>query len=605
MNDAKINNLYEAITSQTDYVHYIESQGTDNIDFSNCNFKLLKAIYCGFYLSNFFDENFEVIENEETKEKSVKTCLIKEYVQELIEKVATKTDNGYVFGKIGINLGYKDENQAFLKLRNKLSHGDFIIRDNNIVFEENNTEAIIDLDKLLSLLDNIEDKKDINKKTGTNTKIYNFCDHNIESITKIKNEEDLDKTFKKLYRIEVIDYPIFPRVRNTEYVDKYNEVLEKIYNKIQECLNNKSLLTEKELNNIIDSKKIELEKYGIGIKCNLIRYNELPYYNDLKNKFMIDLDLFKKLNFKEQIHIINNYSYQLGHGKKQKFNIQKGIILNLVILNILEKNPNQTLNAIMFCNPRLYLVATYHYEDIVLSNYLVGFNTLYEYGLETNLATNDGNVSLEEIYDNKVIDFSKIDFSSLEVPGMEIRKHVELTYPKIENDEVIRLRNVIKAKENNYNNYLNNSKNKTEEKEKELLEQIEISKKELDETIDNNTNRLIEIKTFKDNLDIDKYEKNLNIIYYIRNAIAHGNVYINPNGVKTVNEKLITFENYDKEGNLVYHKEISIGEFNQIFKTSNYKELYNYVVSKLNDKSIVREGYLDKIDVRLLIRKVR
>ena len=109
---------------------------------------------------------------------------------------------------------------------------------------------------------------------------------------------------------------------------------------------------------------------------------------------------------------------------------------------------------------------------------------------------------------------------------------------------------------------------------------------------------------FLENLDKDLFIKNVDTITHIRNAIAHGRVYIDAYDNREALEKDITFVDIGNDGNIVYKKTIPIKEFVQIFKMKNFYILEDFMLYNIKDNSGLRLDYSDKLNERIDAQKV-
>lgn len=321
MNDTRYKNLYDALTSHIDYCNFIETYGEDFVTFENTNFDLLQTIYGAFSLTQLMDDFF-------IKNGTTVTCtIIPEVLKQIVEKVATYNGSGYTVG----DLMYHDEYTVLEKLRNKLAHGDFIIRNGEIVFEENKVEGRVKVDKFLELLYALETEASWYTLSTPYTRVFNKC-INEKKLTKITNEKDMDYICNNLYRLEFTDAPIFPRTRDRKYIQSRDMFYEALKKKILK-------LSTKEIEEYM--KKIEplLKSHGINIKYSIKKIRELDYYPNIKEKYMDMSDVYGKLNITEQINRINNMSYILGNGKYQKIDVRKGLQLNRYIMKEIKEHP--------------------------------------------------------------------------------------------------------------------------------------------------------------------------------------------------------------------------------------------------------------------------
>lgn len=583
MNDIRYKNLYDALTSQIDYGNFIETFSEDNISFKNTNFDLLQTIYGAFSLTQVMDDYF-IKQND-----AIKCTLMPEFVKMLVEKVATYNGRGYTIG----DLMYHDEYTVLEKLRNKLAHGDFVIKNGEIVFEENKVEGRIKVEEFLSLVYALETEAQQYTLSDSCTKIFNKC-MNEKKLRKITNEKDMDYICNNLYRIEIIDSPIFPRTRTVNYIQIRNN----FYNAVKMKIVTSPI---KEVEQYIKKEEPILKQYGINIKYSIKSIKELEYYENIKKKYMDMNDEYQKISVTKQINRISNLSFILGNGQYQKIDIRKGLELNRYIMKKLKEHPEYSLKQIITENDNIDKLFVYHMNSVVISSYLVGFNAAYEYGLEKGL-TQKGNYNIVSIFECKSLDFSKLEIDALDDPNMLI-EHTFNKYltdvPEYEIKKLNSANRLIETTKKKLEQYINNCKNIKEEKIKEFEQEIneaEMLKIELQ-------NNIKELKKFVSEFDLEKYTRNINIIIHIRNAIAHGNVFVDSYATD-IQDTDIIFRDY-LDGQIVYEKKIKIRDFVLLFHSTNIQNVYNFITNNIEDKTLVDEDYCEKLYERCLLRELR
>lgn len=581
MGDDKFKNLYESFVGQIDYCNLIESYGEDFVDFTNTNFDLLQAQFCGFYLTLLLDEYLiKIDDNNHT------TAFIPEFIKEVVKMVAVDNGNGYTLG----DLSYHDEVSVLVKIRNKLAHGDFIIRDNEIVFEENKVEGRVNLELLIKALYSFEDSYEDYFLSGPRCKVFNSNTLENNSIA-IDTEKDFNRVCNNLYRIEITDTPVIGTVRDVNYTCAMRE----LYGEITKFINkNRTDIIPHHINICKDWFK----QKGIMINCSIQKLNTTEQYKNIKAKYMANFDVYKLLPPVQQLNLINNISYRINKGKFQKFNIRKGILVNLYLLKKFKENPNDILKKVIEENPNMYKYFLYHMDDVIISSYLVGFNSLYEYGLDKE-STKNGSSNFIELYDGEQLDFSRLNIDKLYDPNMTIEHNCDTFEDdvlKYENDSIANIDRTIAAKEKILNNYLEKCKNQEEAKINQLTSEIEKAKQEKKGLLA----RIEDIKLALITCDKDKYTKNLNIIYHIRNAIAHGNIFVDSYSNDIQETSIIIRDFYD--GKTCYERKMKIKDFATLFLKCNIDVLYDFITRNINDKSILLDDYLDTLDSRYLLR---
>lgn len=580
MNDIRFKNLWDAFTSDLDYCNFLESFGNDDVDFKNTNFDLLKVIYGGFALTLFMDDYFV------KKNDQIKSELHPSVVVQLVKKIAIKNPKGYTIG----NLHYANECDLLVKLRNKLAHGDFIVRDGNIVIVENNQEGIININRFIGFLSDFESCCMSTTLNKPYTKVYNisFEEHMTRTI---KTEQGVDIACNNIYKIELTDEPIPPITRTPEYMG----ILEYFYKEVERRANNKDI---KGIETLFQKNKEILKKHNIKMDCKITKVKQLEYYDEIKKRYLQKKELNKNVPLAQQVNFINNFSFNIGKGRKM--NIIKGIMLNLVVLDKLKNNPKASLADIINSTPTIRSMYHYHLDDAILSSYLVGFNSMYQYGLEKGL-TVQGSYNLVKIFNGESLDFSKLLVDELDDPNMEI----EHTFTKYKTDVDEYEKKELAAKDarinvciNKLNNYINNCKNQEQSKidgfKKEINELKELKQQLIEE--------IKKLKEFSNNFDLNKYTKNFNIIVHIRNAIAHGNVFIEEFSDNALGY-VVKFVDY-KDGKVVYDKSVKISDFVKLFGSINVNCILDYITNNIENKNLIDKNYQLELCVRAFLRKL-
>lgn len=580
MDDIRYKNLYDAITSYIDYTNYIESNGEDEISFENTNFDLLQTIYGAYSLTQLMEDYFKI-----NKDK-VTSTLMPEALKQIVKIVATYNGSKYIVGDII----YDDENTVLVKLRNKLAHGDFIIREGEIIFEDFGYEGRVKVDDFLRLITSLEHEADDYTLSAPHTKVFSKY-LNQKNIEKITNEKELDIFCNNLYRIEIIDKPLVPMERDIKYVSVRKEFYDITVKKIEK-------LPIEGIQQYLEHMKPILKKHGIQITYSIKNIKKLDYYPNIKEKYMVMNDIYKVLSLNEQINRISNLSYILGNGRYQKMDTKKGLMLNRYLMKHFKENPNKRIKEIIFEDRSITRLLLYHFNSAIIASYLVGFNSAYEYGLEKGL-TKKGCYNLVSVFEGKSLDFSKLQLILLDDPNMLI----EHTFDKFltdvneyETKEIEKVDRLIEKLENRLKQYINNCKNINQNKINEFNKNINEAKNlklELEKKIE-------ELKEFSSNFDLERYTRNINTITHIRNAIAHGNVFIDSYATN-INDTQIIFRDYLND-KIVYEKKMRISEFTSIFHHDNIGNVYKFIINNISDKTLIDEDFYQKAADRRLLR---
>lgn len=580
MDDVRYKNLYDALTSHIDYCNFIETYGEDDVNFNNTNFDLLKVIYGSFELTQLMDDYFIKSDN------TVKCTLMPGFVQYLVSKIASYNGRGYTLG----NVEYCDEYTVMEKFRNKLAHGDFIIRDGEIIFEENNVEGRVSVSKFMNFVCSFGNEAKANTLNLPYKKSFNKL-ANKNYLKKISNEKTMDNVCDDICILKFIDEPIFPKVRDCDYVINRDN----FYKAVEEKLNKLSLPV---LERFIMQRISILNNQGINIKYSRQSVKELDYYQNIKDRYFGMNDVYSELSLSGQIDRIINLALVLGNGQYQKFDIMAGLHLNFYTMQLLKEYPEYTLTEIITKNNKACNLYLYHLNSIILSSYLVGFVAAYDYGLEKGL-TQKGSYNLVSIFEGKSLDFSKLEIDALDDPNMLI-EHTFNKYltdvAEYENKYISNINMSIEVATKKLKQYTENCRNQEQDriiKFQTEIEQLNLMKEELETNIER-------LKNFEEKFDLDKYTRNINIITHIRNAVAHGNVFVD-SYENDIRETDIILRDYLND-EIVYEKKIKVKDFVMLFRIDNVHNIYNFIKNNIQDKTMLDEDNYQKAVVRTFSR---
>lgn len=583
MDDKRFQNLFQAFKSHIDFNNYIEEYGLMDIDLSKINYNLLMAIYSGFYLTITIDPLIEKI-----SDKDVKINLYPEFLNILVKKIAEDNGNGYTVGE----LSYKDAQTTLNKIRNKLAHGDFIVENDQIIFEEKNKKGIIKITDLVSMIATLDINIEKYKLTGKTVTINGNLKYVINR--KVYGKPSFKKYCKDLITIIIEDEPMLGYERDGAYIN----FVQKMRNKIIQIFEEDEL-SDKRIKEYIKINEQKLKFLGINLSYKIQTIYDLEYYDQIKNNYVEEYGYLKNFDGASLAKYLLNKTLKLKEGQFQKFNYSKGIILNLNLMNVLKENPNMTISEILN-QTDLNFIFVVDIDNAILASNLVGFYSFYQYGLEKGL-TEKGKYDLADLTQNKTLDFSKLDLTLLDDPNMNI-EHTFLSY----NKDILKYKNkkrkiedIIEKQREDLENYLEHTEQEKINKKK--LEAMAGKLNDLYNEKQNIINLISDMEIFIKEFDFDNYIKNINIVEHIRNAIAHGNIMLDEYS-STNNKKIIIKDYYNDE--LYYEKELSIYDFATLFNIQNFYVLYSFLEDNINDKSIINENYLCEIQKRM-IKKIK
>lgn len=583
MDDIRFKNLYDAFLSHIDYSNYIESYGKDDVDLSKINYNLLIAIFSGFYLTTVVDN---LIEKDELGVSKIN--IVPEFLDAVVEKIAKKTGTKWQLGEIK----YDSSKDVLEKVRNKLAHGDFIVENGNIIFEEEEKTGLVKVDDLLSVIGAIDENIKLYKEYGESTTINASLKY-VEKAN-VHGEPSFKKFCKDVIVMFVNDEPVKGKKRTLQYVDFLKKMKKGLYTIFKE-----DELTDKRIKEYIKVNEPLLNNLGIKLDVEIKTLYDLPYYETLKKSYFEGKEYSSYLNGPLLGEFLLNKVLKLNKGEFQSFNAAKGTYVNLALLKMLRDNPGMTLHDIPIKFKELTKVFLYDMDNAILAANLVGFNSFYQFGLEKGL-TEKGSYDLAKIVKKESIDFSKFDLDLLDSPTMVIEHKFESYH-----DDLKKYQNKEKylqaSLESAYNALEGYKTHTTEEnRNQEKLKELE---KRYEETYNAYKENVILVKYMTDFyqvFDHNKYVRNINIIEHIRNAMAHGNIFLDEyNNQEDIINKKIIIKDYDKKGNLVYDKTITVYEFASLFKMHNFYQLYDFFSNNIKDKTLLDDTYIERLNERI------
>ena len=144
-----------------------------------------------------------------------------------------------------------------------------------------------------------------------------------------------------------------------------------------------------------------------------------------------------------------------------------------------------------------------------------------------------------------------------------------------------------------YENLVNEKGIDVASKLKERLDDAQVEYDQARIELVNDVNNYI---NFASKFDFARYNRNLDIIYHIRNAISHGNIRIVKYGHSMMETVIrIIDKSEGRTGNIVYDKELTIGEFVRIFNGTNTQILHSFLASHTENNDLVEEDYCEKV----------
>lgn len=462
---------------------------------------------------------------------------------------------------IGLDATTEEKIEMLNKLRHKLLHGDYYMYGDNLFLNDSENEITININDLYNTCSSLMIVTETLKNEKNTRKIVAIKSDVIKKYGKIDTVEDFKKVIREFDILEFTDEP----VKGYERTDKYTACLESFYQvlKNQTIYDNKSSYNRVEM---IKSKYKKLfDQHHINLTFRQIKVENLKQYGILKKVYMEHKDYFDKLSVDEQYKDISYLIYT--YAEEQYTNLFFGALLNNIeLLNTYKNSIDADISKIKYKK-----MSVYYQDDMTIVAAINAFYGVYHYGLESILSKN---LNLKQIVNNEIFDFSKLNIDIANDISMDktlSSKRFVDEYQSIRN-KITSMYNALQESKNKYQNYKTKAKKQNIESEKRLLNEIKQRKIEYDNAIDLEQ----KVKKFLEN-ECHEFCLNYNIISHIRNAIAHGNVYIHPYEIgDTVNDRIIEFKDIH-EGRLTYKLTIRFKDFIKLLNKENVDEILKYL----------------------------
>lgn len=567
MDSVRFENLYDAFRSQILFNNHMNNLEDSTFDLLSINFNLLKAIYSSFYLTTVLDPFIE-----KNSDGNVKIKLNDDFLDALIKNVAKYNGSGYAIGE----LSYKSSTICLDKIRNKLAHGDYIVNEENIIFEENGAKGIINLDKLVGMILNLDFYFSKYMQNGESIKIKGNCKYVLNR--KVNGIPSFKNYCKDLPVLIIKDEPVNKNVRNQNYINFVEQMSKKITELFKQNEYN-----DKQIKKYIELNKPLMEKLGISLTYEIKSVYDLDCYDKLVDEYKNNYNNIKNLNGQELSKYLFNRILKLSKGKFQKFNYSKGLAVSLFLIKCFSENDNMNYDDIKKQFPNLNFILNVDIENAIIATNLVNFYSFYQFGLEKGL-TEKGNYDLAKIVKNLSLDFSLLDLSLLDDENM-IVEHNFLNYQndiqKYKLKEAPLINRIEKCRNNLYM-YLNNVPQEKQDKEK--INKLKSILKDAFNSFRENVLLINEMDNFSSTFDFDKYVRNINIIEHIRNSISHGNIFVDEYCMDIKKKKIIINDYLDDK--LCYSKTVTADEFLSLFSINNSDFLNKFFEDKIDKNKI-------------------
>ncbi len=549
-----INTYQELLEANIKYLEYLNSFGEKN-DLDAKSINLLKVGYATFALLLWKDE---IIKKD--SEYNLSTTVVEEILDEHIN-IITNKKNIWSIGEIE----FTSSLDLLNVLRNKLAHGDYQIKENEIILEINDKIGSVNIDRLLDLTIQLDQNLSLIQKQKENTVGMIRNKNALENIN-IKTKNDLDKALSNMSYIEIKEKPRKLCLRTKEYIALAINLKKVVKTSIQNLRKVDNLTAVPKL-------KFLLEQVNMDAKVTETMSTDLEATEKARKMYVSRINEMRAISPIMQQKYLAFWLQEAIKKEMQKKSISFGIVNNEVLLKELKKNPNRNLINIIEQN-KFGPLLTVENEKTVLTAYLINFYFTYIYALD-NILNEKNKEDIRDIVENKAFDFSKLDLSGIK-NQMDIEtknfSNFEGQTNKLDSDilnldtRIYKLQNIIDSLKNVI---VSHPERKIIYDKNILIQEEALSKRDyiigLKERVE---------KYYKE--DLPRYKKNRAIIEHIRNSIAHGNISLNIfNGNYTLEDALLTFN--DEHDGKTTTIQLTLKEFETLFSNENIKTILDFI----------------------------
>lgn len=549
-----INTYQELLEANIKYLEYLNSFGEKN-DLDEKSINLLKVGYATFALLLWKDE---IIKKD--SEYNLSTTVVEEILDEHIN-IITNKKNIWSIGEIEFTASLDLLNV----LRNKLAHGDYQIKENEIILEINDKIGSVNIDRLLDLTIQLDQNLSLIQKQKENTVGMIRNKNALENIN-IKTKSDLDKALSNMSYVEIKEKPRKLSLRTKEYIALAINLKEVVKTSIQNLRKVDNLT-------LVPKVKFLLEQVNMDAKVTETMSTDLEATEKARKMYVSRINEMRAMSPIMQQKYLAFWLQEAIKKEMQKKSISFGIVNNEVLLKELKKNPNRNLINIIEQN-KFGPLLTVENEKTVLTAYLINFYFTYIYALD-NILNEKNKEDIRDIVENKAFDFSKLNLSGIK-NQMDIEtknfSNFEGQTNKLDSDilnldtRIYKLQNIIDS----LKNVIESHPERKEVLDKNILIQEEaLSKRDYIIGLKERVKKYCEE-------DLTRYKKNRAIIEHIRNSIAHGNISLNIfNGNYTLEDALLTFnDEHDGKATTI---QLTLKEFETLFSNENIKTILDFI----------------------------
>lgn len=456
--------------------------------------------------------------------------------KEILNHFCIKKDNKYYIDEIE----FTSHLECLDFIRNKLLHGDYHIKDDEIYLKKDGKVGKIKFSKLVNYslvlgeLTKCKDKK-IESSMVLCSPYTAGALTNLTTITERMYYVDFKVTVKGN---RIINSNIIKMLKGIENAAHYFNL-------------ERNMFVVEAVENAIKLFEDELKQNKCEIKFNIDYYIRKPNSKEVITKFIKESKLLKSYEKVTEKDIADFLTTNTFYGSKDDLNHS----FETLTYQLLRYMPNVVAD-LLENDVKTDIINEKYGKEYPFS--ILKFYCYFNYGLD-KIHSSSHDTLLRDILEGKKFNYSQLDLSLFDDPNMTS----DITINNY-NDQYQGIINEYNKKEaaykkalGDYNNYIAKVAAPNPVVEAKLLSICNSFKDSFDKTKD--------LKDKADNFDLNKYTKNLNIINHLRNSIAHGNYEIDDSDI---NNMCFIFNDIYNGVN-TYSLKINCNDFDKLFNSMN------------------------------------
>ena len=559
-----VSELSDLIVSNIAYMNYLQSLGTINDLAVFCNVEKLKVMVASFMMILWKDDFIE---------KSKTGMIHNEFVDQLVSLVSTKNDGRWYIG----NLTFNNQNELIEFIRNKMAHGDYLIENNKVEFQEDNKKGSIPIDDLVDFTNMLVTNVQKMQVTGKNTNVYiNVAIPRVLKFSRMKTIDDIKKRLYHLKYIEVSDQPYPGKTRTLDYINILDQFS-------KDLINRKKEFDGREYEKIIEHYYKKFVQNNIDVRVTQTRAGQLPNMEHLAKKMLKNRFFREEKNPEKQLNLLAYAVYEKNDPTALKKNLTEGLIINQNILYEISANPNKSGKEIMKDSSNSPLPERFKWKNAVIAAQMVSFYIVYIYGFD-RIYNADERDHIDKIFEGKMFDFSKLDLTNMESDVPMTTKDYSFfqsQYEKNKKDKRIMMDKYfeIDSVRDEIDTRLTDLIQSGKKVPSKMINALEEQKQRLIET----NKKYEELKRkvhYEDcfmEYNYEDYKINRSKIEHMRNSITHGNVkvkYIDDES--NHNGTLLCFKDLEDD-KVTFSTKLTEKEFNSLISGKNLHSISTYL----------------------------